>query len=113
VISLILFAGTSTGDILACLYLMPGEDGKARYSANDAVQLYIQDGEEIFARSFFEKNILYALFRPKYDVGHLEKYLLQFFENVKLNELIKPCLITAYEIAQRNAVLFTSADAKD
>ena len=108
-----LVAGTSTGGILACLYLIPGEDGKARYSANDAVQLYLQDGEEIFARSFFEKNILYALVRPKYHVEHLEKYLLQFFENVKLNQLIKPCLITAYEIAQRNAVLFTSADAKD
>jgi uncharacterized protein len=106
-------AGTSTGGILACLYLVPGEDGKAKYSANDAVQLYLQDGPEIFARSFFEKNILYALARPKYGVEHLEKYLLQFFGDVKLDQLIKPCLITAYEIVQRNAVLFTSADAND
>ena len=106
-------AGTSTGGILACLYLVPGEDGKAKYSANDAVQLYAKDGQEIFARSFFEKNIFYSLLRPKYRVEHLEKYLGQFFGDVKLNQLIKPCLITAYEIAQRSAVLFTSADAND
>lgn len=107
-------AGTSTGGILACLYLAPGEDGKAKFSANDAVQLYLKEGETIFATTTFEKIIkLYDLFTPKYSAAHLEKYLQRFFGNTKLNELIKPCLITSYEITQRNAVLFTSADAKE
>lgn len=107
-------AGTSTGGILACLYLMPGEDGKAKYSANDAVQLYLKEGQNIFARTSFEKVLsLYTFFQPKFAVENLEKQLLQFFGDVKLDQLIKPCLITAYEIVQRNAVLFTSADAND
>lgn len=107
-------AGTSTGGILACLYLIPGEEGKAKYSANDAVQLYLQKGQDIFARNNFEKILsLYTLFEPKFGTKNLEKYLLDFFGDVKLNQLIKPCLITAYEIVQRNAVLFTSADAVD
>ena len=105
-------AGTSTGGILSCLYLVPGSDGKAKYSANDAVQLYLQEGQNIFTMGAFEKIVkLYSLFEPKYSSSHLEKYLLQYFGDVKLNELIRPCLITAYEIVQRNAVLFTSADA--
>jgi patatin-like phospholipase/acyl hydrolase len=107
-------AGTSTGGILACLYLMPGEDGKAKYSANDAVQLYLKEGQNIFARTSYEKVLsLYTFFQPKFGVENLEKQLLQFFGDVKLDQLIKPCLITAYEIVQRNAVLFTSADAND
>ncbi len=107
-------AGTSTGGILACLYLAPGEDGKAKYSANDAVQLYLKEGQTIFATTAFEKIIkLYNLFGPKYSADHLEKYLLRFFGDTKLNELIKPCLITSYEITQRNAILFTSADANE
>ncbi|MBC7628274.1 patatin-like phospholipase family protein, partial [Ferruginibacter sp.] len=28
-----MIAGTSTGGILSCLYLVPGENGKAKYSA--------------------------------------------------------------------------------
>ncbi|MEO8765314.1 MAG: patatin-like phospholipase family protein [Ginsengibacter sp.] len=105
-------AGTSTGGILSCLYLTPGPNGKARYSANDAVALYLQEGHSIFTKGNFEKIIgLYSLFEPKYSSAHIEKYLLQYFGNIKLNELIKPCLITAYEIVQRNAILFTSSDA--
>ena len=105
-------AGTSTGGILSCLYLVPGEDGNAKYSANDAVQLYLKKGKNIFTNSSFEKIIkLYTLFKPKYAVSHLEKHLQHFFGNIKLTQLIKPCLITAYEIVQRNAVLFTSEDA--
>lgn len=107
-------AGTSTGGILACLYLVPGKDGKAKYSANDAVQLYLKEGKDIFERNFLEKILsLYTLFSPKYGVENLEKYLHDFFGDTKLSDLTKPCLITAYEIAQRNAVLFTSANATE
>ena len=50
-----LVAGTSTGGILSCLYLMPGDDGKAKYSAQDAVDLYIKNGEAIFDRTTAQK----------------------------------------------------------
>jgi patatin-like phospholipase/acyl hydrolase len=107
-------AGTSTGGILACIYLRPGEDGKAKYSANDAVRLYQEKGRSIFGTTGFEKIIkLYSLIGPKYSATHLEKQLRIYFGDTKLNELIKPCLITSYEISQRNAVLFTSADANE
>jgi patatin-like phospholipase/acyl hydrolase len=107
-------AGTSTGGILACIYLRPGENGKAKYSANDAVRLYQEEGQSIFATTAFEKILkLYTVFAPKYSANHLEEQLRIYFADTKLSELIKPCLITSYEITQRNAVLFTSADANE
>ena len=50
-----MIAGTSTGGILACIYLMPGDDGKAKYSAQDAVDLYIKNGHAIFDRTTAQK----------------------------------------------------------
>src|ERR1700759_3724209 len=48
-------AGTSTGGILACLYLAPNEKGMAKYSAKDALDLYVNHGHAIFSRTFMKK----------------------------------------------------------
>ncbi|GAC1452364.1 MAG: patatin-like phospholipase family protein [Chitinophagaceae bacterium] len=107
-------AGTSTGGILACIYLVPDSNRKARYSAHDAVNLYLQDGQSIFPTTLFEEIMkLYSFFEPKYAAAPLEKILEDFFGDIMLGELIKPCLITSYEIVERAAVFFTSADATE
>ena len=41
-------AGTSTGGILSCIYLIPTKDGKAKYSAKDALDLYLDHGNKFF-----------------------------------------------------------------
>src|SRR3954471_2747681 len=44
-----LIAGTSTGGILTCLYLCPDEKtGKPKFTAAAAVDLYLQNGDNIF-----------------------------------------------------------------
>src|SRR5207249_9528820 len=49
-----MIAGTSTGGILTCLYLCPGQNGnRPRFSATDAVNLYLQNGDDIFDVSLF------------------------------------------------------------
>ena len=45
-------AGTSTGGILGCIYLTPNEQGTAKYSAQDALDLYVKHGSAIFSRTF-------------------------------------------------------------
>src|SRR6201986_2029900 len=90
-------AGTSTGGILSCIYLVPDENGKAKYSANDALELYLKNGKTIFNRTLLQKA--------------LYKLLTKYFGDETLDRLIKPCLISSYEIADRRAVFFTSADA--
>jgi patatin-like phospholipase/acyl hydrolase len=47
-------AGTSTGGILTCLYLYPDANGKPKFSAADAVDLYLLNGGDIFDVSIFK-----------------------------------------------------------
>ncbi len=109
-----MIAGTSTGGILACLYLMPGENGKAKYSAEEAVDLYIKKGHIIFDRTLKEK-ILSAggIVHEKYSQDALYGLLTNYFGDETLNHFIKPSLITSYEITDRKSIFFTSADATD
>ncbi len=108
-----MIAGTSTGGILACIYLMPGDDGKAKYSAQDAVDLYIKNGHAIFDRTTAQKfSSVAGILHQKYSQDALYKLLTTYFGDVTLDKLIKPSLITSYNISDRNAVFFTSADAR-
>ncbi len=52
-----LIAGTSTGGILSCMYLSPDKDrpDRPRFSAQKAVELYLDRGDEIFDISFWQK----------------------------------------------------------
>lgn len=105
-------AGTSTGGILACTYLMQGEPGKAKFSADDALNLYLKEGSEIFHSDLL--SLLrsgYGLFDEKYRADGLEGNLNKIFGDTLLSSFIRPCLITSYEITARNAHFFNSADA--
>ncbi|MDP3469106.1 MAG: patatin-like phospholipase family protein [Daejeonella sp.] len=107
------FAGTSTGGILTCLLLCPDEQDpeKPKFSAEEAVDLYKRYGDKIFRVSFLSKLLNYkSLFSEKYSASHLEEVLLTYFRNKRLSELLKPCLITAYDIQERKTHFFASHD---
>lgn len=107
-------AGTSTGGILACIYLMTGENGAARFDSHDALNLYAKEGTGIFSRNM-QKMISsgLGLLDEKYNAKELEKDLLSFFGDAMLNTFARPCLITAYEITARSAYFFNSAEANE
>lgn len=106
-----LIAGTSTGGILTCLYLCPDANRRPRFSAPDAVDLYLQHGDNIFDVGFFKSiESLGGVADEKYSAAPLEKVLKEYFGDLKLSELLKPCLITAYDITRREAKFFDSAD---
>ena len=109
-----LIAGTSTGGILTCLYLCPDKNtGKPKFSAPEAVDLYLQQGDNIFDVSIFRRiESLDGLAEAKYSADALEKALKDYLGDIKLSELLKPCLITAYDITRRQAQFFNSADIK-
>jgi patatin-like phospholipase/acyl hydrolase len=93
---------------------MPGADGKARFSTEDALSLYLQKGAGIFHSGLADKITRgWGLWDEKYSVKNLQQDLNDFFGDTTLDQLIKPCLITSYEITARQAVFFTSADATD
>jgi Patatin len=43
-----LIAGTSTGGILTSIYLCPGPDNRPKFAAKDALDLYLNNGKDIF-----------------------------------------------------------------
>ncbi|MEI8186260.1 MAG: patatin-like phospholipase family protein [Chlorobiaceae bacterium] len=107
-----LIAGTSTGGILTCLYLCPDKKtDRPKFSAPQAVDLYLQNGDNIFDVSVFKSiQSLGGLNDEKYSADALEKILNSYFADLKLSDLLKPCLITAYDITRRQARFFNSAD---
>lgn len=106
-----MIAGTSTGGILACLYLCPDENKRPKFSTSDAVGLYLQNGDDIFDVSVFKKIVsLDGLTDEKYPATPLENVLEKYLGNVKLSQALRPCLITAYDITRRASKFFNSQD---
>lgn len=109
-----LIAGTSTGGILGCGYLYPDGNTPARpkYSAQKVVDLYLENGTKIFSIPFWYKvKTLNGLLDAKYPVDNLEKVFKEYFAETKLSELLKPCLVSSYDITRRQVHLFTQHDA--
>lgn len=110
------FAGTSTGGILAGIYLCPDENDptKPRFTAEQAVELYLRRGPFIFNSSAWKRfTSMGGLNEEKYSEEVLEKYLRAYFRDIKLSELVKPCLIAAYEIEKRHPYFFSRNDARE
>ena len=118
-----LIAGTSTGGILACLYLMPATEPdktgpekngrcRARHEASYALEVYKNLGKVIFHKNIVDTVKNFPLWNERYNTGYLDTELIKEFGNTYLNELIRPCLITAYDFFKRRAVFFNSTDAR-
>lgn len=108
-----LVAGTSTGGILACALLAPAEDGDGpRFSAQAATDLYLERGDEIFDISLKRKILsLGGVADEKFDEDELEEALDDYLGDLWLSDLLKPCLITAYDIRRRRPHFFNQNDA--
>jgi uncharacterized protein len=106
-----LIAGTSTGGILTCMYITPDENGRPRFSARDAVDLYLKNGQEIFSIPFARRLInWFGLFKARYPVRNIEKILRAYMKDIRLSQALKPCLVTSYEIFQRKTIFFNKLD---
>lgn len=108
-----LIAGTSTGGILAAIYLCPStvHSQMAKFKAEDAVSLYKENGAKIFHKTFVHS--LYAVFglaNAKYKTKGFEEVLDTYYRELKLSQLLKPCLIPAYDIEKKRAVFFNQLD---
>jgi len=109
-----LIAGTSTGGILACALLCPDPENpvRPRFTAQEVVNLYLERGDEIFSIPFFHKiRSGSGTLDEKYPTDELEKALNDYFNELKLSQLLKPFLITSYDIQRRKGHFFTSHDA--
>lgn len=107
-----LVAGTSTGAILCSAYVCPDATGNPKFSAQEAVNFYLQDGDEIFDVGIW-KNItsLGGVSDEKYSATELERVLKTAFGDTKLSELLKPTCFVAYDVSSRLPVIFKQHSA--
>ena len=109
-----LIAGTSTGGILALGLTKPGAGGKPRWTAEQGVELYREQGGKIFDRSVWHRiRSLGNLAEEKYPAGPIEEVLQEFFGNTRLSEALKDVIVTSYEIERRIPFFFKSRYASD
>ena len=107
-----LVAGSSTGGLITALLLFPDGNKQAKFSVEEALNLYAKKGESIFNVPFFQYLLNpFGLLKEKISDKNIEKQLEEVFGNLELKDLIKPCLITSYDITARKAMLFTSHNA--
>ena len=107
-------AGTSTGGILTCAYLCPDKKDPLRpkFTAEEVVNLYLERGDEIFDIPLKHKiRTAGGISDEKYPVKELEEALNDYFGETKLSQLLKPCLVTSYDIKRRQGHFFTQQDA--
>ncbi|AWF80266.1 patatin [Microbulbifer sp. A4B17] len=102
-----LVAGTSTGAIMGAAYICPDKKGKPRYSAQEAVDFYLGEGERVFGSGswpFLDK--LKLVREEKYCSKELENVLKRFFGKTKLSDLLKPSCFVSYDIKKREQIIF-------
>jgi patatin-like phospholipase/acyl hydrolase len=109
-----LIAGTSTGGILTGLYLTPQDEtkDKAKFSATDALNFYVDNGYAIFNGSKISglKRLWGLRSAVKFSPRKLEELLKEKLGDIKINELMKPCLITTYDMVEKSSFFFTSSE---
>ncbi len=106
-------AGTSTGGLLISGLLVPNAEGRPKYTTQEVLDFYLKESKRIFSRSSkYRFKSMGGLLNDKFDSKTLEEVLKHYLGEVYLNELLKPCLLTTYDIINRKALFFNSVKAK-
>lgn len=104
-------AGTSTGGLIALGLACPGEGSSPRFTAEDLVGVYENEGKRIFPQEFFGR--LRQLRDEKYSAEGLEEVLMETFAAARLKDALIGVIVPAYDIERRQALFFRSQQAKD
>ncbi|WP_421763544.1 patatin-like phospholipase family protein [Ekhidna sp.] len=111
-----LVAGTSTGGILACAFLLehPNQPETPKFTSEEVVGLYFERGDKIFDVPFFQKiRTVGGILDEKYPADGIEDALQDYFGDVWLKDLLRPCIITSYDIINRKGHFFGQHKARE
>ena len=105
-----LVVGTSTGSILVLGLTKPDPKHPdiPHYTAQQLVELYVQEGQKIFPPGFDAFKNVKRIFSPKYSQRGLEEVLTKYFGDFSLREALTNVVIPAYEIEDRKHFFFES-----
>jgi uncharacterized protein len=103
-----IIAGTSTGGLLALALTKPLPDGTPQYSAKKLIELYEQEGGNIF----FNPEGPPSQMKPKYPSDGIEEVLGRYFEETRLSEALQEVLITSYDVEKSSPYFFKRHQAQ-
>ncbi|MBX7223997.1 MAG: patatin-like phospholipase family protein [Blastocatellia bacterium] len=109
-----LVSGTSTGGVISCLMVTPdpARPGRAKYSVQDALNLYLANGAAIFNKHNLHTVLSLDGYRDeRYPAGPIEAVFQKYFGDAQLKDLIRPTLIPAFETKEYRPFFFTQHDA--
>lgn len=101
-----LFAGTSTGGIIACALGVLGMDGKTLANVYN-----YENGNRIMNQSWWDRAAGLKQAAPKYDGVGKRAVLAHYFGDKMLTDAKKPILVITYDVeARKSAVLKSSSE---
>ena len=106
-----IFAGTSTGGIIALGLTVPGKEGKPKYQASDLVKLYKTKGGAIFPKDRWRQ--LFSLFLPAHSLKGMRAIFKEYFSNLNLSQTLKDVLITSYDLDHAQPYYFENTKARE
>lgn len=99
-----IIAGTSTGGILGSVLC-----SNRKYSAKDALNIYVKRGEDIFSRNLCERIFSFTtLSQNKYSHSGIESVLKEYFGKETIDESKTNLLISSFDINHMEPFLFKS-----
>jgi patatin-like phospholipase/acyl hydrolase len=111
-----LFAGTSTGGLIALALTAPdpADPGRPRVSASELAAFYVEDGPRIFHRTLLEKlRTVWGYAGPKYSLGPLAEAVHRRLGDVKLAEALREVVVASYDMTNREPFFFKRWRARE
>ena len=105
--------GTSTGSIVVSTLATPDNHGKPKYTVDDLISFYVNNGKVIFHRSIWHSlRTLWGLIGPIYPSDGLVQIYDKTFSNVKLSQLKSHVIIPSGVMLENSPLWFNGIDAK-
>jgi len=108
-----LFSGASTGAIIIAGLLTPDNHDRPKFTAEEIIDLYIENGHVIFNASVLQEiKSVSGLVNVKYNPKGIESVFEEYFGNTQLKDLLKPTLIPVYELSRGQNYFFRQQKAQ-
>ena len=110
-----MFAGTSTGGLLALGLTVPdpADPTRPRLTGSDLVELYLGEGPRIFGDTLHKLLSLGGWIAPKHSAARFERALRDRFGDARLQDGLRELIVTSYDMSEPGPHFFKRWRARE